>query len=351
MNGVNIIGVGTYFPEKVVNNCNFNYEEMGIGEKWVNSSGLKERRYASHYENLLDLAFHAAERAIANSKVNRKEIDLLIFTSSTINLNEITPVGVTELQVKLAIPNSLCYRLIETCNGAIMTMEMAVNFLQSGKHKNVLIIAAELFSRIVDLSNESTYKIGMSMGDGAGAVMIQKCDQDENGFLGSKLVSNGEFQDRMGLRIDNETNKLRFGFGNLPPVNNGKILLANEALHKIKEITSESLPKIIEEALEENNVKKENIDFYILHQPNRKFIDAWRELAHIPPQKTLDTLDKYGNLSSVSVLANLDTAYQQQLIKKDDVIVISSVGSGFNCGAMIWKWKLDIDKKHDYLLD
>ncbi len=194
------------------------------------------------------------------------------------------------------------------------------------------------------------------MGDGAGAVILSGKEELENGKLGSYLITNADFQGGLGLRVDevviNQQRKigLFFGFGNIPPSYKGKFLLPEQALDEIKKFTSHAIPDAINKVFEKYSFSDTDVDFYILHQPNRLFIEAWKKNAKISEDKTLDTLEKYGNLGSVSVLANLDTAYQSGRIKKGDIIVMASVGEGANWGAMIWKWQIEPDEKHNYLV-
>jgi 3-oxoacyl-[acyl-carrier-protein] synthase III len=353
---VNIIGIGTYFPPDVKKNSDFDYASVGIGDEWLEKAGLKERRYASPEKSIIDLAYRASLRAIQHASIYPEDIDLLIFVSSMVKNNQIFPTGVANLQQKLGIINCMSLYILETCCGSLMAMEIGSYAVMAGQARNVLVIASETYSKVFNPDSEINYKVGMSMGDGAGAVILSGKEAMENGKLGSYFISNADFQDELGLRVDevviNQQRKigLLFGFGNLPPSYKGKFISPENVLEEIKKFTSYTIPDAINKVLEKHSFSDADIDFYILHQPHRRFIEAWKENAKISENKTLDTLEKYGNLGSVSVLANLDTAYQIGRIKKGDTIVMASVGAGANWGAMIWKWQIEPDEEHNYLI-
>ncbi|CAN2040131.1 3-oxoacyl-(acyl-carrier-protein) synthase III [Candidatus Magnetomoraceae bacterium gMMP-15] len=353
---VNIIGIGTYFPPIIKKNSDFDYVSVGISDEWVEKAGLKERRYADPKEDIIDLAYRASLRAIKHANIKPEDIDLLLLVSSTFKNNQTTPTGVANLQQKLAITECMSLYIAETCCGALMAIELGSNAIMAGQAKNVLVIASETLSKIFNPSAKLTSMVGMSMGDGAGAVVLTGNKSLKNGKLGSYIISNADFQGGLGIKVDevsiNQTRNigLFFGFGSLPPSYKGRFLSPEDAIKEIKKFTSNAIPDAIQKVFEKSSFTDKDIDFYILHQPNRAFIEAWKENAGISKDKTLDTLEKYGNLSSVSVLANLDMAYQLGKIKKGDNIIIASVGEGANWGAMIWKWQIEPNKKHDYLI-
>lgn len=353
---VNIIGIGTYFPPNVKKNSDFDCTPAGIGDDWLKKAGLKERRYAASEEDIIDQAYKASLRAIRLAGIKPEEINLLLLVSSTFKNNQLAPTGVVTLQQKLGITNCLSFHIVETCCGALTALEMASHAILAGQAKNALVVVSETFSKAFNPTSELTYKVGMSMGDGAGAVVLSGKEGLENGKLGSYLISNADFQSGLCMKageilINQQRKKGIFiDFGSLPPSYKGKFLSPKDAFKEIKIFTSSAVPDAIQNVLEKHSYPAADIDFYILHQPNRGFIDAWKENAKIPSGKTLDTLEKYGNLGPVSVLANLDMAYQLRKIKEGDSILMAAVGEGATWGAMIWKWRIGHDPKHAYLI-
>lgn len=344
---INLLGIGTYFPDNVVSNEEFNYRSVDIDEQWLQSAGIKYRRCADAHTNNIDLAYKASLRAIRHANVKPDNIGMLIMVSSTPPSECIVPTGITRLKDKLKLCNSLCFSMLETCNGVLLAMEFAVKLITSKKIDNILIVAAETFSKVRSYESRQSFKVSMSMGDGAGAVLIGRTEEQKNGCLGFYNVNSNQFESGLTIHVDasstlceKEPAYICFGFTGAPPSINGRLLNPNNAISEIKEFTINTIPTAIKQVLQETGLQQDDIDFYLLHQPNRVFIDAWRDLAGISTDKTLDTLEQFGNLSSVSVLANLDMAYQSGKIRQGDTIMFASVGEG-SWGACAWKWSID----------
>jgi len=354
---VNIAGIGTYFPRKVKKSADFDCAAAGVDPRWVEKSGILERRWASAEEAIVDLACQAGRRALEHAALSPKDIDRLFLVSSTLQPTFVVPGGAERLQTKLGIEQGPTFFLLETCSGALKAMDLAAASIRTGQAKNVLVVAAETFSKTFNPSSELTFKIGMSMGDGAAAVVLSGRPDWDDGQVASWLKSSGDFQSGLGMRPDvlEEDGEKRtgiiFGFGKVPPSSGGRPLPPNDAIREIKAFTTRTVPAALEAARAQAGLGREEIDFYLLHQPNREFIEAWKREAGIPEEKTLDTLRSLGNLSSVSVLTNLDMAYQAGRLKPGATVALAAVGEGGSWGAMIWKWRLSPDPRHRYLLE
>lgn len=339
---VNIIGVGAYFPQRVKTNEAFDGAAVGVGARWFEALGVQARRVAGEDETIIDLAYEAARRAIEAAGVDPQQIDRIIGVSATPDPQRVAPSGFAELQRRLGIDECATFSLIDTCAGALMATELATQAIQLGIAKVVLVVAAEAFSKVFDGGSESGFKFGVGMGDGAGAIILSGDPAQPNGFMGAHLQTHTVFSSGLGVRVAEGGGRFTFGLGAAPPMLNGAPLDPREAAREIKAYTSATIPSAIEALFKKINITNDDIDFYFLHQPNRAFIDEWKRRAQIPDHKAIDTLSKYGNLSTVSVLANLNEAYQNNLLKYNDLIVFASIGEGVNVCAMAWRWHLNL---------
>ncbi|MGC4114328.1 MAG: 3-oxoacyl-ACP synthase III family protein [Myxococcales bacterium] len=354
---VNIAGVGTYFPPTIKKSAEFDCVAAGVDPQWVKDCGVDERRWAAPEESIVDLGYHAARRALANARLGPDQIDGLFLVSSTLQPGLIVPSGAAKLQHKLGITKGTATLLLETCCGSLMAMDLAASAIASGRAVNVLVVAAETFSKTFNPTNPMTFKIGMGMGDGAGAVVLTGSPDLPNGLVASWLKTSGSFQSGLGMRPDvagpegEKRAGLFFGFSRLPPSSNGKPLPPSEAIKEIKSFTITNLPAALDNAKKKAGLGAKGVDFYVLHQPSRPFVEAWKKKARIPAAKTLDTLKTLGNLSSVSVLANLDMAYQTGRLKPGSTVALAAIGEGCSWGSMIWTWRLAPDAQHRSLLE
>ncbi|MBN2695368.1 3-oxoacyl-ACP synthase III family protein [bacterium] len=341
-NNIEIIGIGSYLPEKKVDNHHFNYENYGVSDEWLVKAGVKYRHVAEKNETIIDLAYNAAINAISNAKIDISDIDAIYLVSGTISPEQIIPAAVLDLQKKLGITESLAFQTLDTCCGFLNTLELATHSIMAGSVKCALVIGAEVFSKAFCKKSEVTFKVSMCMGDGAGALIL-KASKDE-GFISSYLKSSTKFSG--GLKVCYTDHKDGGENGGLIvdfniPENVKSSIDPEEALGRIIDFTKNAIPNAIKGVYEKTGFSHDNIDHFILHQPNRMFIESWKKLAMIPPEKHEDTLIENGNMATASIPVTLDIFYKEGKIKKGETLLFASVGEGATWGAMIWKWNID----------
>jgi 3-oxoacyl-[acyl-carrier-protein] synthase III len=352
---VHLLGIGSELPERVMRNQDFDLAAGGVDDRWLAETGLRERRWAAPHETIIDLAERAARRALVHAGLAPDQIGLLILVSSTFRPNPVIPTGAVELQDRLGITRCLTLFLAETCCGALMAMDLAAACLRAGRARHALVVAAETFSKTFNPSAGVTFRIGFGMGDGAGAVVLG-AGGDEPGLLGAYFDSNASFKSGLGMRADrvddggDPSAAIRFGFGAAPPSLDGHLLPPHGVIEAIKRFTTSTLPVAVRGVLAGAGLAARDVDLFLFHQPNRRFLDAWRAELAVPEERTLDTLARFGNLSSVSVLVNLDMAYQTGRLAPGATVLLAAVGEGACWGAMLWRWRLPIVPDHDGLV-
>ena len=315
-----IIGVGSYLPERVVTNDELS-KNIDTDDKWISErTGIKERRIADDSETTSSLGIEAAKKAINNAGINKDDIDLIILATAT--PDNTFPATATSIQAGLGIKSGYAYDVQAVCSGFVFALEIADNSLRLGKSKNALVIGSETFSRILDWKDRSTCVL---FGDGAGAVVLQATNSDSSrGILSNHLHSDGNYKDMLyvdgGPSTSNNVGFLRMdGSGVFK--------------HAVKNISGSIL-----EALEQNNITIDDIDWFIPHQANSRILDAVAKKVGLKSEKIIVTVDKHANTSAASIPLALNEAVELEKINKGDIVLLAAMGGGFTWGSSLIRW-------------
>ncbi len=323
---IGIIGVGAYLPEKVV--TNFDFEKIiDTSDEWIRTrTGIEERRFATENQATSDLGAEAAKKALENAGISADEIDMIILATATPDyLVQNTACIIQEL---IGAKNAGAIDVNAACSGFVYGLALAKGMVASGINKKVLVIGAEVFSRIVDMEDRNTCVL---FGDGAAAAIVTEVE------CGTGIIS--EF---LGAEAD-KTGSLRTIAGG------SKVPLTREALDKkenfiqmkgqdVFKFAVKALPKATLEALDKASMKASDIDMVIPHQANVRIIEAASKRLEIPIERFYLNLNKYGNTSSASIGIALFEAWEKGLIKKGDVIALTGFGAGLTYASVIIKW-------------
>lgn len=311
LNKVIISGVGHYTPLKTLDNNELS-NSLDISDEWIiERTGIKTRRIAFEDETSSQMGFYASLDCIENANINPNEIDMII--CSTFTPDYPTPSTANIIQNKLNIQNDcLCFDISSGCTGFMISLLTAYNFILNGNYNKILVIAVDILSKYTDYTDKST---SILFGDGAGAVILEKSDI-YNSFYNFKLGANSLNYDFIKV----EDNYLRL---------KGREVF-KWAITKV--------PKLIKEVLEDENLDINDIDYFILHQANKRINSAIAKKLEINEEKFLSNIENYGNTSSASIPILLSEAYKKGIIKKDNKILICGFGSGLSWGASIIEW-------------
>lgn len=323
-----IAGTGSYLPEKVL--TNFDLEKtLDTSDEWIRTrTGICERRIASESESASVLAAHAGRRALKSANVDAAELDMIIVCTSTPDL--LFPATACFVQKELGASKSAAYDISAVCSGFVYGLSIAEQYIKSGRYRHVLVIGSEVNSRIVDWTDRNTCIL---FGDGAGAVVVKRKEGDTAlGILSSHIYSDGnlssliEVPKSIGRSVNCNGNQ---------PIDHFHIKMAGNATFKmaVKRMTEVSL-----EALEYNNLNKDDVDLVIPHQANKRIIDAVTEKLGIPSEKVFINIDKYGNTSAASIPIAIQEAKEAGRIQPGCVTLLAVVGAGLTWGAAIIKW-------------
>ena len=314
-----ILGCGSYLPKKILTNNDLS-KKLDTTDEWIKTrTGINQRYIADKKQLNSDLAFEAAKKAIKNSKIKTSDIDLIILATST--PDHTFPSTATKIQGKLGIKKGFAFDIQAACSGFIYAMSVADNFLLNNQASNALVIGSEIFSRILDWNDRSTCIL---FGDGAGAIVLSKNKKMNSGIISTELYSDGRFYDLLYV--------------------NGGVAFNQKAGHikmKGRDVFKHAVKKLvscIQFNLKKNKLKKEDIDWIIPHQANKRIMDMTAIKLGVPKSKLLVTVDQYANTSSASIPLTLDYALSNKIIKRGQIIVFEAIGGGLTWGCSILKY-------------
>ena len=304
-----IIGTGSYLPAKVL--TNYDLEKIvDTSHDWIFSrSGIVERHIAADNELTSDLALQASLKAIEAARINADEIDLVIVATTSPDMS--FPGTACVLQGKLGIKNGgPAFDIQAVCGGFIYALNTADMYIRGGQAKTVLVVGAEVLSRMLDWNDRTTCVL---FGDGAGAVILRASETP--GIVAAKLHADGSHRNM--LKAD--------------PL----ISMDGKAVFKF---AVKVLSDVVEEILDEKKLTGADIDWLVPHQANIRIIEATAKKLGLDMDKVVVTVDRHGNTSAASIPLALDTAVCDGRIKSGQNILIEAVGGGFTWGAVLIRW-------------
>ncbi len=306
-----IKGIGMYVPPRVL--TNFDLEKiLDTSDEWITTrTGIKERHIAEEWENASDLALPAAKEAIENAGLSPKDIDCVIVATSTPDMT--FPSTACFLADKLGCPKPMAFDISAACSGFIYALTIANSFIKSGQFKNVLVVGAEVFSKILDWNDRSTAVI---FGDGAGAVVVS-ASEGESDILAAKMKSDGSH------------------WGSLFCPVGEKLKMRGRETFKL---AIKSMETASQKALEKAGLTLNDIKLVIPHQANIRIIKALAERLELPEEKVFSNIHKYGNTSAASIPIAMYEAWKEGRFKKGDYLLLTAFGGGLTWGAIVLRF-------------
>ena len=328
-----IKGLGFYVPENVVTNEDLT-KMMDTSDEWIRErTGIHERRWVNNKKLSTSLmGTYAAEKAIEDANIDKNDIDFIIF--STLSPDYYFPGSGVLLQRNLEIKEVGALDVRNQCSGFIYAISIADQYIKSGMYKNILVVGSEIHSGALDKTSRGR-SVSVIFGDGAGAAVIS-ASNDDSGILSTHLHSEGKFAEELAVikpattfwidKIKNDDNEDGSGYS---PYMNGNFVFKNAVVR---------FEQVIFEALNHSNLKKEDISLLITHQANLRISQYIQKRLNLSDSQVFNNIMKYGNTTAASIPIALSEAYESNLIKKGDIIVLAAFGSGFTWGSALIKW-------------
>ncbi len=326
LKSVGIVGLGIYVPEKVMTNADWE-KLVDTSDEWIRTrTGIQERRYAVEGQGTSDLGVEAAKKALEDAGMKPEDVELIILATCTPDYRAQNASSL--IQVKLGAENAAAFDVSAACSGFIYALTVGKSMIQSGMYKNILVVAAESVSRLLNMKDRNT---AILFGDGAAAAVLKEVE-DGYGIVSSFLGTEG---------VLDETLRITAG-GTLHPVtheaiDNGDVYLKMNGQEVFK-FAVRALPKATNKALEQAGMKAEDLVMVVPHQANFRIIESAAKRLKLPMDKFYVNLQKYGNTSAASVGLALGEAVQEGKIQKGDMIALTGFGAGLTYGSVILKW-------------
>ncbi|WP_417785917.1 beta-ketoacyl-ACP synthase III [Tenacibaculum sp.] len=320
-----ITAVGKYIPEYALTNKELE-TMVDTNDEWITTrTGIKERRILKG-EGLGTsfMAIKAAEDLLQKSNTNPEDIDIVIVATATPDM----PVASTAAYTasKIGAVNAFSYDLQAACSSFLYGMSTASSYIESGRYKKVLLIGADKMSSIIDYSDRATCII---FGDGAGAVLFEP-NNDGLGLQDEYLRSDG---------IGREFLKIDAG-GSILPASEDTVKNKQHFVHQegrtVFKFAVSNMADVSEKMLTRNNLTKDDIQWLVPHQANKRIIEATANRVGLEDDKVMMNIHKYGNTTSAT-LPLLLADYEKEL-KKGDNLIFAAFGGGFTWGAIYLKW-------------
>ncbi len=324
---VRILGTGSYVPPKVVTNKDIE-KLVDTSDDWITSrTGIKERHVVDDSMAASDLAYAAANDALADSGLTISDIDQIMV--ATVTPDRLFPSTACTLQEKLGAQGNSALDMSAACSGFVYGLAMAGGMISSGLLDNVLLIGVETLSKILNWRDRGTCVL---FGDGAGAAVLGPAEDNHRGLLSVRMASDGASGSLLELPA---------GGSRLPASHE----TLEQGLHYIKMQGNEvfkyavrAMYDMARDALSHAGQEVSDVDLLIPHQANLRIITATAKRLGIPMEKVFVNVNRYGNTSAASVPLALDEARKEGRIKDGDLVELVTFGAGFTWGAAVMRW-------------
>lgn len=318
-----IAGVGYGVPGTVITNDDLTklYE---TSDEWIYTrTGIKERRLVSGNENAIDLGETASWYALKNAGINPDDLDMIIAASSA--PVEMYSMG-CRIQKRLGIKKSIpAFDISAACSGLIYGLSIARGFIASGMYKNILIVATDNNSRLLDWTDRGT---SILFGDGAGAMVVTPSDDGKDDIIALDIQADGEQSNLIELHFDGETCPLVEPNDKREP----KIKMNGKGVYSF---VVKLLPNYVEELIKKAGLKTNDIDYMVPHQANIRIIKAVQDRIGISDDKIITNLERYGNTSAASIPIALVEGVENGSMKLNSTVLLCGFGAGMTWGGAI----------------
>lgn len=314
-----VVGTGSALPPRRVTNAQLASQVDTTHEWIVARTGIEARHIAGDGETTATLATLAAREALAAAGLEPQSIGLIVLATST--PDQTFPASATLVQTALGIDDCIAFDVQAVCTGFLYALSIADNMVKGGMADRALVIGSETFSRILDWEDRATCVL---FGDGAGAVVLEARDSEDQGILATRLHADGRHNDLLfvdgGVSTTGTVGKLRM---------KGKEVFRHAVVN---------LAEVLNEVLEAGGHKAEDVDWVVPHQANKRILDATARKLGLDPEKVIVTVDQHANTSAASVPLALDVAVRDGRIRRGDLLVLEAMGGGFTWGAALVRY-------------
>jgi 3-oxoacyl-[acyl-carrier-protein] synthase III len=322
-----ISALGTYVPPKVLSNADLE-QMVDTNNEWIMTRvGIRERHIAEKGIASSDLAVEASRKALAKRGLEPTDIEAIIV--GTVTPDMLFPSTACIVQNKLGAKGAWGFDLSAACSAFVYSLQVGAQFIASGVHKRVLAIGSDVMSSIIDYTDRATCIL---FGDGAGAAILEPAENESEGFI--------DFIHE----VDGSGGHFLFmpGGGSLHPASKETVEKKMHYVHQdgqqVFKFAVRKQTELCQKLLERNGLKGSDIDVFIPHQANLRIINATAERLELRPGAVIVNIDRFGNTTAGTIPLAMNTAIEENKLKKGSLVLVASVGAGFTIGAALLRW-------------
>ena len=324
-----ISSLGTYVPPRVLTNADLE-KMVDTQDAWiVERTGIRERHLVDKGVATSDLAVEAARCCLAKRGIGADEVEAIIV--ATVTPDMLFPATACLVQNKLGAHHAWGFDLSAACCGFVYALQVGTKLIETGAHKKVLVIGADVMSSIIDYTDRSTCII---FGDGAGAVLLEPAAEGEIGmidFMHEVDGSGGAF-----LYMP--------GGGSLHPPSAETVAQKMHYVHQdgqaVYKFAVRKMSEVTENLLARNGVEGKDLGAFIPHQANRRIIVSTAERLGMDPSRVIINIDRFGNTTAGTIPLAMQSALEDDRLHKGELVLLASVGAGYTVGACLLRWEM-----------
>ncbi len=324
-----ISSVGTYVPPRLLTNADLE-KMVATSDQWImERTGIRERHLVDKGVATSDLAVEAAKKCLEKRGIAASEIEVIIV--ATVTPDMMFPATACLVQDKLGIKGAWGFDLSAACSGFPYALQVGAKLVESGVHKKVLVIGADVMSSIIDYTDRTTCVI---FGDGAGAVLIEPCEESEVGLVDYWHEIDGSGAVALNMPAG----------GSLHPASAETVASKMHYVHQdgasVYKFAVRKMSEAAEIVLSRNGLTGADLGCFIPHQANKRIILSTAERLGMKESSVVINIDRFGNTTAATIPMAMQTAIDENRLKKGDIVLLTSVGAGFTVGATLLRWEI-----------
>jgi len=322
-----IASLATYVPPRLLTNADLE-KMVETTDEWIlQRTGIRERHIVDPGVGTSDLGREAAIKAIENAGLSPADIGFIVV--GTVTPDMMFPSTACIIQQKIGAQHAWGFDLSAACSAFTYSLTTASQMVASGAHEHALVVGADVMSSIIDYQDRATCVL---FGDGAGAVVVSAAEEGQGAILDFEHEIDGSGGDALYMP----------GGGSLRPPSHETV---DQRMHYVKQdgravfkFAVRKTEEIAHRILERNGLTTSDLDLFVSHQANRRIIESAAEKLGLGPDKMIINIDKFGNTTAATIPLALNDAVCSGRLKKDDLVLLASVGAGFTVGAVLLRW-------------
>lgn len=323
-----ISSVGAYVPPALLTNADLE-KMVATNDQWIQErTGIRERHIVDKGTATSDLAVEAARRCLEKRGISPSEVEVIIV--ATVTPDMAFPATACLVQDKIGARAAWGFDLSAACSGFPYALQVGAKLVESGAHRKVLVIGADVMSSVIDYTDRTTCVI---FGDGAGAVLLEPCVGDEVGLIDYWHEIDGSGAASLNMPAG----------GSLHPATAETVANKMHYVHQdgqaVYKFAVRKMSEAVENLLARNDIRGTDLDCFIPHQANRRIILSTAERLGMPEECVVINIDRYGNTTAATIPLAMQSAIEDKRVKKGDLVLLASVGAGFTVGATLLRWE------------